>query len=192
MLEQIKELRNRTHISMAKCKSAIEASNGNIEEAIKWLQKQGFADTVKKAGNEAKEGILNTYVHMGKIAVLVEVNCETDFFSRSEEFKDFVDDICYQVVATNPDYLSKEDVPVHVSAEQVHILSEQMNNKIPENIKHKALAGKMDKWYGQRCLMQQESVSKSGKTLEELKALLVSKSGENIIVKRFVRWTLGS
>ncbi len=192
MLEQIKELRNRTHISLDKCKSALEASNGNVDDAIKWLQTKGFSDVAKKVINETKEGILHTYVHMGKIAVLCEVNCQTDFFAKSEEFKDFVDDICYQIVATDPEYLSKEDVPLHVSAEQVHILSEQMSYKIPENIKQKALAGKMEKWYSQRCLMQQESVSKPGKTIEELKALLVLKSGENIVVKRFIRWTLGN
>lgn len=192
MLEQIKELRNRTHISMDKCKKAIEATSGDIEEAIKWLQKQGFADSIKKANNETKEGVLRSYVHMDKIAVLVEVNTQTDFFSRSEEFKDFVDDVCYQIAAMDPQYISKEDVSAHIAAEKVHIFTEQIDEKVPERARQKIIEGKMNKWYSQVCLMQQESVSKPGKSLEELKALLIASSGENIVVKRFIRWELGS
>lgn len=194
MLNKIKELRDRTSISLAKCKQAIESSSGDIEQALVWLQKQGLTDSSKKAGRSANEGLIHSYIHMGKVGVLLEVNCETDFASRSEHFKKFVDNVALQIAAMSPEFISKEDVNEELIIEQKEIFTAQMYNggKLkPQNILDKMLAGKLDKWYSDICLLNQHSVMDSTKTIEQMRVELVSQLGENVIIKRFTRWEIG-
>ena len=194
MLEKIKELRNKTNISLTKCKTAIEESNGNIDEAMVWLQKQGLIDSSKKEGRSTNEGLIHSYIHMGKVGVLVEVNCETDFASRSEHFKKFVDSVALQIAAMNPEYVSSSDIPTDKVSFQGTIFTAQMSEKIknkPQNIVEKMMSGKFDRWYSDICLMNQVSVTDDTKTIEEMRTSLVSQLGENVVVLRFVRWSVG-
>ena len=194
MLEKIKELRDRTNISLAKCKLAIESSNGDIEQALLWLQKQGLTDSSKKSGRSANEGLIHSYVHMGKVGVLVEVNCETDFASRSEHFKKFVDNVALQIAAMNPEYIEMNNIPETLVVEQREIFLAQISNggkPKPQNIIDKILNGKIDNWLSEVCLLNQVSVIDSNKTIEQMRAELVSQLGENVVVKRFVRWEIG-
>lgn len=194
MLEKIKELRDRTNISLAKCKLAIESSNGDIEQALLWLQKQGLTDSSKKSGRSANEGLIHSYVHMGKVGVLVEVNCETDFASRSEHFKKFVDNVALQIAAMNPEYIDMNNIPERLAVEQREIFLAQISNggkPKPQNIIDKILNGKIDNWLSEVCLLNQVSVIDSNKTIEQMRTELVSQLGENVVVKRFVRWEIG-
>jgi elongation factor Ts len=194
MLEKIKELRDRTNISLAKCKLAIESSNGDIEQALVWLQKQGLTDSSKKSGRSANEGLIHSYVHMGKVGVLVEVNCETDFASRSEHFKKFVDNVALQIAAMKPEYIAKENITSPIYLEQEGIFMAQIANggkQKPQNIIDKMIAGKLDKWYSDVCLLNHTSVVDSSKTIELMRSELVSQLGENVVVQRFVRWEVG-
>lgn len=194
MLNKIKELRERTNISLAKCKQAIELSNGNIDEAIVWLQKQGLTDSSKKSGRTANEGLIHSYIHMGKVGVLLEVNCETDFASRSEHFKKFADNVALQIAAMSPEYVSVNLVPENLIAEQKEIFLAQMNNggkPKPQNIIDKMLAGKLDKYFSEICVLNQTSVMDSSKTIEQMRIELVSQLGENVIIRRFTRWEIG-
>ena len=194
MLEKIKELRDRTNISLAKCKAAIEASNGDIDQALLLLQKQGLIDSSKKSGRSANEGLIHSYIHMGKVGVLLEVNCETDFASRSEHFKKFVDNVALQIAAMSPDYISTDDIPERLAVDQKEIFLAQMNNggkPKPQNIMDKIISGKIDNWCSEVCLLNQTSVIDSNKTIEQLRAELVSQLGENVVIKRFVRWEIG-
>lgn len=194
MLNKIKELRELTNISLAKCKLAIESSNGNIEQALIWLQKQGLIDSSKKSGRSVNEGLIHSYIHMGKVGVLLEVNCETDFASRSKHFKKFVDNVALQIAAMSPEYVSKDIVRQILIDEQKEIILAQMSNggkQKQQNILDKMLAGKLDKWFSDICLLEQVSVIDSNKTIEQLRAELVSQLGENVVVKRFIRWEIG-
>jgi elongation factor Ts len=194
MIQQIKELRERTNISMAKCKSALEATNGNIDEAIVWLQKQGAVDSVKKAGRETNEGLIYSYIHMNKVGVMVEVSCETDFASRSEPFKTFTEQVALQIAAMDPQYISSDQVPEEEKQARLDILKEKSGKAIfgkPEVLVNKILSGQIEKWYAEICLMNQVSVVDSERIVEQLRTDLVAKIGENVVVKRFVRWELG-
>lgn len=193
MLEKIKELRELTNVSLAKCKNAIEVSNGNIADALIWLQKQGLTDSIKKAGRSTSEGLIHSYIHGGKIGVMVEVNCETDFLAKSEAFKIFVDAVVLQIASMNPQYISKEEIPIEFEADQKEIFFDQIIDKIknkPQAIIDKILDGKFNKWLEEICLLNQISVLDSSKTIDQLRADLVLKSGENIVIKRFIRWDI--
>jgi len=194
MLNKIKELRELTNVSLAKCKAAIESSHGDIKEALVILQKQGLTDSAKKAGCSASEGLIHSYIHGGKIGVMVEINCETDFLAKSDAFKEFANAVVLQIASMNPEYITSDDVPIEFEAEQKDIFMGQLDEKMfqkPEVVRNKILDGKYNKWLEVVCLMNQTSVLNSEKTIEQLKADLVLKSGENIVVKRFVRWELG-
>ncbi len=194
MLEKIKELRELTNVSLAKCKSAIEESNGDISKALILLQKQGLTDSAKKAGRTASEGIIHSYIHSGKNGVMVEINCETDFLAKSEAFKEFGDAIVLQIASMNPEYINADDVHIGVEADMKDIFIGQLDEKMlkkPDVVRNKILYGKYSKWLETVCLMNQTSVLNSTKTIEQLKADLVLKSGENIVIKKFIRWELG-
>lgn len=194
MLDKIKELRDLTNVSLQKCKKAIEESNGDIPQALIWLQKQGLTDSAKKAGRAASEGIIHSYIHGGKIGVMVEINCETDFLAKSDAFKEFADAVVLQIASMNPEYISQVDVLPEVEMDQSSIYAQQILegfNSKPAEVKSKMLLGKMSKWFESVCLMNQISVLDSNKTIEQLRADLVLKSGENIVVKRMARWELG-
>jgi elongation factor Ts len=194
MLEKIKELRDLTNVSLQKCKNAIVESNGDIAQALIILQKLGLTDSAKKSGRVVSEGIINSYIHGGKIGVMVEINCETDFLAKSEPFKDFANTVVLQIASMNPEYISPIDVPQEIEMAQSNIYATQISegfNSKPAEVKSKMLLGKMNKWLETVCLMNQISVLDSNKTIDQLRADLVLKSGENIVVKRMARWELG-
>ena len=193
--EQVKELRERTGAGVMDCKAALDASKGDIPGAIEHLRKKGLADAAKKAHREAKDGVVSAYIHPGaKIGVLVEVNCETDFVARTDDFQQLVKDIAMQVAAANPSYVSREDVPGAVVEKEREIYRTQMaDQKKPAQVIDKIIEGKLEKFYAESCLMEQPFIrDASGKTrLREMVDQATAKMGERIVVKRFARFQVG-
>ena len=193
--EQVKELRERTGAGVMDCKSALEASKGDMQGAIEHLRKKGLADAAKKAHREAKDGVVASYIHPGsKIGVLVEVNCETDFVARTDDFQQLVKDLAMQVAAANPSYVSREDVPGAVVEKEREIYRQQMaDQKKPAQVVDKIVEGKLEKFYAESCLMEQPFIrDPSGKTrLRDMVDQATSKMGERIVVKRFARFQVG-
>ncbi|MHB9112429.1 MAG: translation elongation factor Ts [Thermoleophilia bacterium] len=178
---------------MMDCKKALSECEGNLEEAVKLLRTKGLADAAKRSGRAANEGLVDSYIHMGgKIGVLVEVNSETDFVARNEDFKTFVHDIAMHIAAAAPKYISREDVPAEVVDAEMAIYKEQARTTgKPDNILEKIATGKLDKYYEQVCLLEQPFVRDDKLTIEQLLGELVGKIGENIGIRRFVRFELG-
>ncbi|HEY7037612.1 MAG TPA: translation elongation factor Ts [Methylomirabilota bacterium] len=193
--EQVKELRERTGAGVMDCKAALDASKGDMQAAIEHLRKKGLADAAKKAHREAKDGVVTSYIHPGaKIGVLVEVNCETDFVARTEDFQQLVKDIAMQVAAANPSYVSREDVPGAVVEKEREIYRTQMaDQKKPAQVIDKIIEGKLEKFYAESCLMEQPFIrDASGKTrLRDMVDQATAKMGERIVVKRFARFQVG-
>jgi elongation factor Ts len=193
--EQVKELRERTGAGVMDCKVALDASKGDMQGAIEHLRKKGLADAAKKAHREAKDGVVTSYIHSGaKIGVLVEVNCETDFVARTDDFQQLVKDIAMQVAAANPSYVSREDVPGAVVEKEREIYRTQMaDQKKPAQVIDKIIEGKLDKFYAESCLMEQPFIrDSSGKTrLRDMVDQATAKMGERIVVKRFARFQVG-
>lgn len=188
----VKELRERTGSGLMDCKRALSESQGDFEKAIDWLRQKGFAAASKKSGRKASEGIIGTYVHMDKIGVLVEVNCETDFVARTDDFRNLVKDIAMHIAASNPSYLSADDVPETVKEREREIYRAQVINK-PANIVDKILEGKLEKFFSENCLIEQIFI-KDTEQKQKIKDLInekVAKLGENIVLRRFVRFQLG-
>jgi elongation factor Ts len=193
--EQVKELRERTGAGVMDCKAALEASKGDMQGAIEHLRKKGLADAAKKAHREAKDGVVASYIHPGsKIGVLVEVNCETDFVARTDDFQQLVKDLAMQVAAANPSYVSREDVPGAVVEKEREIYRQQMaDQKKPAQVVDKIVEGKLEKFYAESCLMEQPFIrDASGKTrLKDMVDQATAKMGERIVVKRFARFQVG-
>ncbi|HEX9477551.1 MAG TPA: translation elongation factor Ts [Methylomirabilota bacterium] len=193
--EQVKELRERTGAGVMDCKAALEASKGDMQGAIEHLRKKGLADAAKKAHREAKDGVVASYIHPGsKIGVLVEINCETDFVARTDDFQQLVKDVAMQVAAANPSYVSREDVPVAVVEKEREIYRQQMaDQKKPAQVIDKIIEGKLEKFYAESCLLEQPFIrDASGKTrLKDMVDQSTSKMGERIVVKRFARFQVG-
>jgi elongation factor Ts len=193
--EQMKELRERTGAGVMDCKSALEASKGDMQGAIEHLRKKGLADAAKKAHREAKDGVVASYIHPGsKIGVLVEINCETDFVARTDDFQQLVKDVAMQVAAANPSYVSREDVPGAVVEKEREIYRQQMaDQKKPPQVVDKIIEGKLEKFYAESCLLEQPFIrDASGKTrLKDMVDQSTSKMGERIVVKRFARFQVG-
>ncbi|HWN12622.1 MAG TPA: translation elongation factor Ts [Candidatus Dormibacteraeota bacterium] len=193
--EQVKELRERTGAGVMDCKSALEASKGDMQGAIEHLRKKGLADAAKKAHREAKDGVVASYIHPGsKIGVLVEINCETDFVARTDDFQQLVKDVAMQVAAANPSYVSREDVPGAVVEKEREIYRQQMaDQKKPPQVVDKIIEGKLEKFYAESCLLEQPFIrDASGKTrLKDMVDQSTSKMGERIVVKRFARFQVG-
>ena len=193
--EQVKELRERTGAGVMDCKSALEASKGDMQGAIEHLRKKGLADAAKKAHREAKDGVVASYIHPGsKIGVLVEINCETDFVARTDDFQQLVKDVAMQVAAANPSYVSREDVPGAVVEKEREIYRQQMaDQKKPPQVVDKIIEGKLEKFYAESCLLEQPFIrDASGKTrLKDMVDQATSKMGERIVVKRFARFQVG-
>jgi elongation factor Ts len=189
----VKALRERTQAGMMDCKKALEETGGNMDQAAEWLRKKGLAQVAKKAGRVAAEGAVMSYIHMGgKIGVLLEVNCESDFVARGEDFQGFVKEVAMHVCAANPTYLRREDVPEADIAKEREIYKAQvMEQGKPANVADKIVEGKLNKWYADVCLMEQPWVREQKMTIEELRASIVQKTGENITIRRFARWVLG-
>jgi elongation factor Ts len=193
--EQVKELRERTGAGVMDCKAALEASKGDMQGAIEHLRKKGLADAAKKAHREAKDGVVASYIHPGsKIGVLVEINCETDFVARTDDFQQLVKDVAMQVAAANPSYVSREDVPGAVVEKEREIYRQQMaDQKKPPQVVDKIIEGKLEKFYAESCLLEQPFIrDASGKTrLKDMVDQATSKMGERIVVKRFARFQVG-
>jgi elongation factor Ts len=193
--ELVKELRERTGAGMMDCKAALEAAKGDMQGAIEHLRKKGLADAAKKAHREAKDGVVASYIHPGsKIGVLVEVNCETDFVARTDDFQQLVKDLAMQVAAANPSYVSREDVPGAVVEKEREIYRQQMaDQKKPAQVIDKIVEGKLEKFYAESCLLEQPFIrDPSGKTrLRDMVDQATAKMGERIVVKRFARFQVG-
>jgi elongation factor Ts len=189
-VEDIKKLRESTGAGMMKAKEALEAVGGDHEKAVKWLREKGEATAAKKADREARAGLIESYVHSGRIGVLVEINCETDFVARTPEFKEFAKDIAMQVAAANPEYLKPEDVPEDMVEKEKEIYRKEAGSK-PAEILEKIVDGKLNKFYEQVCLTNQAFVKDPDVSVSKLTTALVAKLGENIVIRRFERLELG-
>lgn len=189
----VKELRERTGAGMMDCKKALSATDGDLEKAIDFLREKGLAAAAKKAGRVAAEGLVEAYIHGGgRIGVLVEVNCETDFVAKTDAFKELVKDIAMHIAATNPSYLKREEVPTAELEHEQAVLAEQAHNEgKPEKIIEKMVAGRIEKYYKEVCLMEQPFVKDPDKTISDLITESIAKIGENISIRRFTRYQLG-
>ena len=193
--EQVRELRERTGAGVMDCKAALEVSKGDVQGAIEHLRKKGLADAAKKAHREAKDGMVTSYIHPGsKIGVLVEINCETDFVARTDDFQQLVKDVAMQVAAANPSFVSREEVPGAVVEKEREIYRQQMaDQKKPPQVVDKIIEGKLEKFYAESCLLEQPFIrDASGKTrLKDMVDQATAKMGERIVVKRFARFQVG-
>ncbi|MBQ6692665.1 MAG: translation elongation factor Ts [Clostridia bacterium] len=190
---EVKTLRERSGAGMMDCKRALTDANGDIEKAIELLRERGLASAAKKSGRIAAEGIVDSYIHMGgKIGVLLEVNCETDFVAKTPQFKAFVRDIAMQIAATNPSYLNRESVPeADLEKEKEILLAQTINEGKPAAIAEKIVLGRIDKFYRENCLMEQEFVKDNTKTILDYQKEMIATIGENIAIRRFVRYEMG-
>jgi elongation factor Ts len=191
--EQVKKLRERTGLGMMECKKALNESCGDIEKAILVLRKKGFARAERKMSRDTADGLVGSYIHMnGKIGVLVEVNCESDFVARNKEFQDMVKNIAMHVAAASPRYVSPEEIPQDVLDEEKEIIAAQFkdSNK-PAEIIEKIVLGKLNKFYEEVCLLDQKYIKDDKVSIKEYVASFIAKFGENIRVKRFARFQLG-
>ena len=190
---QIKELRERTGAGIMDCKKALEKAQGNLEKAIDELRKKGLAKAKKRAGRTAKEGLVHAYIHAGgKIGVLVEVNCETDFVARTEAFQNFVKEIAMQIAAANPLVVNKEQLSSEIIEREKEIYRQQaLSSGKPEKIIDRIVEGKLQKFFEEACLIEQPYIRDPSIKIKDLLNELVAKTGEKIVVRRFVRFQLG-
>src|SRR3954471_12322986 len=187
----VKQLREKTNAGMMDCKRALAESNGDLEKAEAALRTKGIATAGKKASRATKEGIVASYIHLqGKVGVLVEVNCETDFVAKNEKFRDFVKDITLHIAAAHPQFVSREEVPASVLDSERAIYAGQVKGK-PENVIDKIVAGKLDKFYSTVCLLEQGFIKNPDQTIKELVATKIAELGENIVIRRFTRYSVG-
>jgi elongation factor Ts len=190
--QMVSELREKTGAGLLDCKKALTESNGKVEEAITILRKRGAASAAKKAERATREGLIESYIHIGgKVGVMIEVNCETDFVARNEEFKVLCRDLCLQIAAANPTYVRREEVPEADLAKERDIASAQVQGKPPAAIQ-KIIEGKLEKYYSTVCLLDQPFVKLAEKSVKDIITEKVAKIGENIQVRRFVRYQLGA
>jgi elongation factor Ts len=191
--KDVKELRERTGAGMMECKGALEEAGGDMEKAIDLLRAKGAAKAAKRASREASEGAVGSYVHMGgKIGVLVEVNCETDFVARNDEFQQLVRDVAMHIAAASPSAVRREDISSDLVDRERSVYREQMKESgKPEHIWDKIVEGKLEKFYAESALMEQPYVKNPDQTVAQLVAEVSSKTGENIVIRRFTRYGLG-
>jgi elongation factor Ts len=194
--EEVKALRERTGAGMMDCKAALEASKGDLQGAIEFLRKKGLADAAKKQHREAKDGVVHAYIHPGgKLGVLIEVNCETDFVARTEDFQQLVKDLAMQVAGVpSTTYVSRDEVPGAIVQKEREIYRQQMaDQKKPPQVLDKIIEGKLEKFYTEMCLLEQPFIKDAtGKTkVKDLVDAATSKMGERVVVKRFVRFQVG-
>ena len=188
----VKELREKTGAGMMDCKKALAESGGDFTKAEEWLRKKGITGAAKKSARVAAEGLVGSYIHGGKIGALVEINCETDFVARNEDFQALLKDIAMQIVATNPQYVRREEIPADVLEKEKEIHRQQLREqKKPEAMLDKIVAGKLEKFYETVCLVDQPWVRDDKKRIHELVTEKIAKIGENITIRRFVRFQVG-
>ncbi len=191
--KDVMALRERTGAGMMDCKKALTETNGDMDKAVDYLREKGIAKAAKKAGRIAAEGIVDSYIHMGgRVGVLLEVNCETDFVARGDKFKELVHDIALQIAAANPIYLAKEDVPADVLEKEKEILKAQaLEEGKPLNIVERMVEGRIKTFYDENCLLCQKFVKDPSKTIEQLVVEATATIGEKISIRRFVRYEMG-
>lgn len=191
--EAVKQLREITGAGVLECKKALQEFNGDLEKAVESLRQKGLVKAAKKAERVVEEGIIGHYVHMGgRAAALIEVNCETDFVARTEEFQNLAHDLAMQVVAGQPRYLSREDVPAEVlEEERAKYRAEMQDAGKPEHIIDRIVEGKLEKFYTEACLLEQPFIKDDEITVKDLISHLIAKTGENIRIRRFVLYELG-
>jgi len=192
--KDVKALRERTGAGMMDCKAALTEAAGDMDKAVELLRVRNQAQAAKRSGRVASEGAVASYIHAGgRIGVLLEVDCETDFVARNEDFQEFVRDVALHIAAAAPQYVSEEDVPEEAKEAESRIFEEQASDK-PENVRPKIVEGRIRKWMEEVVLLDQEHVNKDkhgGKTIEELRAEAASKTGENVVIRRFTRYVVG-
>ena len=191
--ELIKDLRQRTGAGVMDCKTALQESKGNMEGAIDYLRRKGLAAAAKRAGRIATEGLVSSYIHAGgKIGVLVEINCETDFVARTEDFQAFVKNMAMHIAATSPQYVSRDQVPPSVVEREKGIYRIQAQDaKKPEKVIEKIVEGKLERFFAEVCLLEQTYIKDPDVTVKEVLDSLIAKLGENIAIRRFARFQLG-
>jgi elongation factor Ts len=190
--QAVADLREKTGAGLLDCKKALTESNGNVEEAITILRKKGAASAAKKADRATKEGLIESYIHVGgKVGVLIEVNCETDFVARNDDFRAFVKDLCLQIAAASPLYVSREEVPEADLQKERDIAAAQVQGKPPAAVQ-KIVEGKLEKYFSTVCLIDQPFVKQPEKSVKDMVTEKIAKIGENIQIRRFVRYQLGS
>lgn len=191
--DDVKKLREKTGVGIMDCKKALKECNGDFNKAVEFLRKKGIEVANKRSGRETSQGIVGSYIHMGgKIGVLLEVNCESDFVAKSDNFVNFVKDISMHIAAASPDWVMPDDIPADVLAKEKEILKEQaLKSGKPEKILDKIVEGKISKFYAQRCLLDQSFVKDADKTVQQLLDELMGKTGEKCVIRRFVRYQLG-
>ena len=189
----VKELREKTGAGMLDCKKALEEANGDLTKAAEILREKGLAAAAKKEGRVATEGLIESYIHAGgRIGVLVEVNSETDFVAKNEQFREFVRDVALQIAAANPKYIRREEVPQEALDKEREILTNQaLNEGKPEKIVEKIVEGRLSKYYEEYCLLEQPFIKDPDKTMEQLLKEKIATIGENLSIRRFVRYELG-
>jgi elongation factor Ts len=194
--KDVKALRDRTGAGMMDCKKALQETGGDIDAAVTYLREKGIAGAAKLAGREATEGTVQSYIHAnGKVGVLVEIDCNTDFVAKNDDFIAFARDIALHIAAASPQYVSAEEVPEEILAEETRIAASQLPDSIPEDRREGAAKGKVDKWLKEVVLLNQEHVNPDkhgGKTIEQLRAELSAKTGENVVIRRFARFAIGA
>jgi elongation factor Ts len=187
----VKQLRDKTNAGMMDCKNALLESDGDLNKAEDILRKKGIASASKKASRTAKEGVVASYIHLqGKVGVLVEVNCETDFVAKNDNFRDFVKDITLHIAAAHPLYVSRDQVPVESVEREREIYGAQVTGK-PANIVEKIVEGKMDKYFASVCLLDQAFIKNPDQTIKDLVSLKIAELGENVVIRRFARYAVG-
>lgn len=190
--EQVKELRERTGAGIMDCKKVLVETDGNIDKAIELLREKGLAKAAKKAGRIASEGLVEAYIHNGKYGAMVEVNSETDFVAKNEEFKTFVKDIAMHIAAVAPKYVSREEVPADVvEAEKATLKAQALNEGKPEAVVEKMVEGRLNKFFEEICLLEQPFVKDPDKKIKDLLNEKISTIGENLVIRRFVRFERG-
>ncbi|MBQ9114919.1 MAG: translation elongation factor Ts [Clostridia bacterium] len=195
--KDVAALRASSGAGMMDCKKALEACDGNMDKATEWLREKGMATAAKKAGRIAPEGIVDSYIHMGgKVGVLLEVNCETDFVAKGDDFKAFAHDVALQIAAVKPLYVRREEVPQEIIEKEREIALAQINNdpkmaSKPDMVKNKIIDGKIETYYKENCLLDQVFVKDSSKTINQLTIEQTAKCGEKVTIRRFVRYVMG-
>jgi elongation factor Ts len=192
-VELVKDLRQRTGAGVIDCRTALQEAKGNVEAAIDYLRRKGLATAAKKAGRIATDGLVSSYIHAGgKMGVLVEINCETDFVAKTEDFQTFVKNIAMHIAATNPQYIRREEIPGEVLERERTIYRTQAQEaEKPQKVIDKIVEGKMERYYSEVCLLEQTYVRDSDLTIKELLDAMIAKVGENISIRRFARFQLG-
>ncbi len=192
-IELVKDLRQRTGAGVIDCKAALQEAKGNVEAAIDYLRRKGLATAAKKAGRIATDGLVSSYIHAGgKMGVLVEINFETDFVAKTEDFQTFVKNMAMQIAAANPQYIRREEVPAEVLEREKRIYrSQAVDSGKPEKVIDKIVQGKIERYYSEVCLLEQTYVKDSDLTIKEVLDAMIGKVGENINIRRFARFQLG-